>query len=126
MFRRYRLPAMTVPRIICRRVAATSVTDWLTAAGEVSHSDLFATRTHSKTQPNYANHTHRNATSPTGIELTGDATSATEAEMEEEAAAREAFIDRVSPSLAPLPSRPSRRAGNVNRVEFLGTAIVAR
>jgi hypothetical protein len=60
---------------------------------------------------------------PTGIEVTGDGTSPTDEEMAEEKAARQEFLDRVSPTLASLPSRPPRRAGNVSRVELLGTDV---
>ena len=60
---------------------------------------------------------------PTGIEVTGDGTSPSDEEMAEELAARQEFLDRVSPTLASLPSRPARRAGNVSRVELLGTDV---
>jgi hypothetical protein len=62
-------------------------------------------------------------TPPTGIEVTGDGTSPTDEEMQEEMAARQAFIDRVSPELAALPDRPPHRAGNVSRVELRGTGV---
>ncbi len=60
---------------------------------------------------------------PTGIEVTGEGTSPTDKEMAEEMAARQEFLGRVSPTLASLPSRPPRRAGNVTRVELLGTDV---
>ena len=60
---------------------------------------------------------------PTGIEVTGDGTSPTDEQMKEEMDARQAFIDRISSELAALPTRPPHRAGNVSRVELLGTGI---
>jgi hypothetical protein len=62
-------------------------------------------------------------TPPTGIEATGQGSSPTDEQMQEETAARQAFIDRVSPELAALLTRPPRRAGNVARVELLGTDV---
>jgi hypothetical protein len=62
-------------------------------------------------------------TPPTGIEVTGDGSSPTEEEMQEELAARQAFIDRISPALAELPNRPPHRAGNVSRIELRGTGV---
>jgi hypothetical protein len=60
---------------------------------------------------------------PTGIEVTGQGTSPTDEEMKEEMAARQAFLDRVSPELAALTTRPPRRAGNVKAVELRGTDV---
>jgi hypothetical protein len=58
---------------------------------------------------------------PSGeLETTGDGTSPTQAQMDEETQARQNFIDAVSPYLKSLPTRPPRRAGNVSRVELLG------
>jgi hypothetical protein len=61
---------------------------------------------------------------PTGeLETTGDGTSPTQAQMEEEMEARRNFIDTVSPYLKSLPERPPHRAGNVSRVELLGRDV---
>jgi hypothetical protein len=57
---------------------------------------------------------------PTGIEVTGEGSSPTDDQMAEEQAARQEFIDVVEPQLASLPERPSRRSGNVSRVQLLG------
>ncbi len=54
------------------------------------------------------------------LETTGDGSAPTQAQMDEESAARQAFIDTVSPFLKSLPERPPHRAGNVSRVELLG------
>jgi len=61
---------------------------------------------------------------PTGeLETTGDGTSPTQAQMDEEMEARRNFIDTVSPYLKSLPERPPHRAGNVSRVELLGRDV---
>jgi len=44
----------------------------------------------------------------------------TDEAMQEELQYRQEFLDYVSPKLAALPGRPSRRAGNVSRVEIHG------
>jgi hypothetical protein len=54
------------------------------------------------------------------LELTGDGSSPTDAQMTEETAARERILDELRPHLSSLPQRPPRRAGNVSRVELLG------
>jgi hypothetical protein len=56
----------------------------------------------------------------TGIEITGEGTSPTDEQMAQETAARNAFLDRLSPVLAALPQRPLRRFGNVSQVQLLG------
>jgi hypothetical protein len=61
---------------------------------------------------------------PTGeLETTGDGTSPTQTQMDEEMEARRNFIDTVSPYLKSLPERPPHRAGNVSRVELLGRDV---
>jgi len=61
---------------------------------------------------------------PTGeLETTGDGTSPTQAQMDEEMKARRDFIDTVSPYLKSLPERSPHRAGNVSRVELLGRDV---
>jgi hypothetical protein len=57
---------------------------------------------------------------PRGIEVTGEGSSPTDEEMDEEKQARQEFIDAIAPTLASLPERPARRAGNVRSVELLG------
>ena len=61
---------------------------------------------------------------PTGeLEKTGDGTSPTQAQMDEEMKARDDFIGTVSPYLKSLPERPPHRAGNVSHVELLGRGV---
>ena len=61
---------------------------------------------------------------PTGeLEKTGDGTSPTQAQMDEEMKARDDFIGTVSPYLKSLPERSPHRAGNVSRVELLGRDV---
>ena|GEM_PF-2221069 len=61
---------------------------------------------------------------PTGeLEKTGDGTSPTQAQMDEEMKARRYFIDTVSPYLKSLPERSPHRMGNVSRVELLGCDV---
>lgn len=61
---------------------------------------------------------------PTGeLETTGDGTSPTQAQMDEEMKARQDFIDTVSSYLKSLPERSPHRAGNVSRVELLGRDV---
>jgi len=57
------------------------------------------------------------------LETTGDGTSPTQAQMDEEMKARQDFIDTVSPYLKSLPERSPHRAGNVSRVELLGRDV---
>jgi hypothetical protein len=61
---------------------------------------------------------------PTGeLETTGDGTSPTQAQMDEEMKARGDLIDTVSPYLRSLPERSPHRAGNISRVELLGRDV---
>ena len=61
---------------------------------------------------------------PTGeLEKTGNGTSPTQAQMDEEMKARSDFIDIVSPYLKSLPERSPHRAGNVSFVELLGRDV---
>jgi hypothetical protein len=61
---------------------------------------------------------------PKGVlEETGEGSSPTEEQMNEEQEVRQAFLDAVVPLLASLPERPPRRQGNVERVELLGTDV---
>jgi hypothetical protein len=57
------------------------------------------------------------------LETTGDGTSPTQDQMDQETQARQNFIDVISPYLKSLPDRPPRRAGNVSRVELLGRDV---
>src|SRR4029077_11115093 len=53
---------------------------------------------------------------PTGeLETSGNGSSPTQAQQDEEMKARQYFIDLVSPYLESLPERPPHRAGNVSR-----------
>ena len=54
------------------------------------------------------------------LEISGNGSSPTTAQMTEEKQARKKFLDLVSPYFESLPERPPRRAGNVSRVELLG------
>src|SRR5213593_4104141 len=60
---------------------------------------------------------------PKGIEVTGEGSSPTDAQMKAEAKARQHFLDFVEPKLAALPGQPPRRSGNVLGVELLGTDV---
>lgn len=61
---------------------------------------------------------------PTGeLETSGDGTSPTQDQMDQETQARQNFIDVISPYLKSLPERPPRRAGNVSHVELLGRDV---
>jgi len=57
------------------------------------------------------------------LEISGNGSSPTQAQMDEETKARRSFIDLVSPYLESLPARPPRRAGNVSQVELLGRDV---
>ena len=58
---------------------------------------------------------------PTGeLETKGSGASPTDAQMAEEMAARQKFLDLISPYLASLPNRPLNRRSNVSQVELLG------
>jgi hypothetical protein len=54
------------------------------------------------------------------LEVTGNGTEPTQAQMDEETKWRNSFIDAVSSYLASLPGMPPQRMGNVSRVELLG------
>jgi hypothetical protein len=54
------------------------------------------------------------------LEVTGNGTEPTQAQMDEETKWRNSFVDAVSSYLASLPGRPPQRMGNVSRVELLG------
>ena len=61
---------------------------------------------------------------PKGVlEVTGQGSSPTDAQMKEEQQARQEFLDAVTTALASLPGKPSRRSGNVSRVELLGGSV---
>jgi hypothetical protein len=61
---------------------------------------------------------------PTGeVETSGNGSSPTQAQQDEEMKARQNFIDLVSPYLESLPERPPHRAGNVSQVELLGRDV---
>jgi len=57
------------------------------------------------------------------LETSGDGSSPTDEQMAEESQFRQDFLDFVSPQLASLPGRPPHRAGNVGKVELLGTGV---
>jgi len=57
------------------------------------------------------------------LEISGNGSSPTQAQMDEEMKARQNFIDLVSPYLESLPERPPHRAGNVSQVELLGRDV---
>ena len=54
------------------------------------------------------------------LELTGQGSNPTDAQMAEETAARHRTLDALRSYLSALPERPPHRAGNVTRVELLG------
>jgi len=54
------------------------------------------------------------------LETSGNGTSPTQEQMDEEQAARDKTIDALRPYLESLPKRPPHRSGNVNRVQLLG------
>lgn len=61
---------------------------------------------------------------PTGeLESSGNGTSPTQVQMDQEMQARQKFIDLISPYLTSLPDRPPRRAGNVSHVQLLGRDV---
>jgi len=61
---------------------------------------------------------------PTGeLEISGDGSSPTDAQMAEETQARQNFVGLVSPYFESLLKRPPRRQGNVGGVELLGYNI---
>jgi|tagenome__1003787_1003787.scaffolds.fasta_scaffold20359001_3 hypothetical protein len=60
---------------------------------------------------------------PQGIEVTGEGTSPSDEQMQEEQAARQKFRDFTEPRLEALLSRPLRRSGNVTSVELIGEGV---
>lgn len=54
------------------------------------------------------------------LETSGDGTSPTQEQMDEEQAARDKTIGALRPYLESLPKRPPHRSGNVSRVQLLG------
>ncbi len=54
------------------------------------------------------------------LEMSGDGSSPTQEQMDEEQAARDATIAKMRPYLESLPQRPPHRAGNVSHVQLLG------
>src|SRR4051794_33281480 len=61
---------------------------------------------------------------PSGeLETSGNGTSPSDAQMDEEMKARQKFLDLVSPLLGELPNRPPHRQGNISRVELLGRGV---
>ncbi len=58
---------------------------------------------------------------PTGeLETSGDGTSPTQEQMDEETLARQNFLDTIAPYLKSLPERPPHRSGNVSHAQLLG------
>ena len=61
---------------------------------------------------------------PRGVlQVTGQGANPTDDAMREEEQYRQEVLDAVTPALAALPGRPPQRAGNVARVELLGTNV---
>jgi hypothetical protein len=54
------------------------------------------------------------------LETSGDGTSPTQEQMDEEQGARDKAIGALRPYLESLPKRPPHRSGNVSRVQLLG------
>jgi hypothetical protein len=54
------------------------------------------------------------------LETSGDGSSPTQEQMDEEQAARDETIAKMRPYLESLPQRPPHRAGNVSHVQLLG------
>ena len=64
---------------------------------------------------------------PTGeLETSGNGSSPTGPQMAEEMAARQEFLDLVSPLLEKLPNRPFRRSGNISRISLHGGSVWSR
>ena len=57
------------------------------------------------------------------LEISGDGSSPTDAQMAEETQVRQKFLDTVSQYFESLPKRPPHRQGNVSRVELLGRGV---
>ncbi len=60
------------------------------------------------------------------LETTGNGTSPTQPQMDEETRARQRFVDTVSSYLKSLPSTPPHAIGNVTRVELLGRNVFSQ
>ena len=60
------------------------------------------------------------------LETTGNGTSPTQSQMDEETKIRQHFVDTVASYLHSLPSTPPHRAGNVTRVELLGRNVFSQ
>ena len=60
------------------------------------------------------------------LETTGNGTSPTQSQMNEETRARRHFVDTVASYLKSLPSTPPHAAGNVTRVELLGRNVFSQ
>jgi hypothetical protein len=54
------------------------------------------------------------------LEISGNGSSSTDAQMAEEKQVRQKFLDTVSQYFESLPNRPPHRQGNVSSVELLG------
>src|SRR6516164_6382750 len=64
---------------------------------------------------------------PTGeLETTGNGTSPTQPQMDEETRARQRFVDTVASYLKSLTETSPHRAGNVTRVELLGRNVFSK
>ena len=64
---------------------------------------------------------------PTGeLETTGNGTSPTQPQMDEETRARQRFVETVASYLKSLTETPPHRAGNVTRVELLGRNVFSK
>lgn len=57
------------------------------------------------------------------LELSGQGSSPTDEQMNEETQIRQDFIDHVSPQLVALLERPVHHSGNVFGIELLGTDV---
>ena len=57
------------------------------------------------------------------LEISGDGSSPTPAQIAEEEKARQKFLDTISPFLASLPKRPPHRFGNVSNVDLQGAGV---
>jgi hypothetical protein len=64
---------------------------------------------------------------PTGeLETTGNGTSPTQPQMDEETRARQRFVDTVASYLKSLTETSPHRTGNVTRVELLGRNVFSK
>ena len=57
------------------------------------------------------------------LETSGDGSSPTQAQMDEETAARDRLLKTISPFLDSLPGRPPHRSGNVSAFDLLGGKV---